>query len=225
MAETLATLRTRAQHLSDLTDSGFITNAEWTEFINDGLRSLYDILVTKHSDYFESTDSIAIVADQSDYALPADFLTLTDVSFLPVGESDYITVFPFERKHENYLDRNDIEFITWDGRTRLYYGLRGGNIRVLPAPSGGTLRLRYTPVVTALSSDSDELPDIIFDHWSKYIVWSAVADAMSKQQEDVSFAQAKLQEARAHVERSSMQRDQHISQVISDVRTVDWWGL
>lgn len=225
MAETLATLRARAQTLADLTDSSFVTNAEWTMFINDGLRALYDILVTKHSDYFESTNSQAIVVDQSDYALPADFMTLLDVSFIPVGETDFFTVFPFERKHENYLARNDIEFITWDGRTKLYYALRGGNIRLLPAPSGGTLRLRYVPVVTALSSDSDTLPQGVFDHWSIYIVWSAVADAMAKQEADVTFAQAKMQEARAHIERTAMQRDQHISQVIADVRSVDWWGL
>lgn len=224
MATALSTLRTRSKTRSDMTDSSFVSDAEWLEFINESYYELYDILIAHGAgeDYFETTDtSKTTVVDQEDYALPTDFYKLIDVDIQSDGDSDdWLTMIRTTKGMRNTLRniRNHSSSDWWNPPT---YELRGGNIRLLPAPgtAGRTIRIRYIPTLTALALDADEIVDLPpFRHWESYIVITAAMKAKLKQEEDVTFLLQEKQSMETRIRKAALNRDQHMPQTISRSR-------
>ncbi len=87
---TLAQLRTRAKRLADMENSGFVADAEWLDYINEGLSELHDILVMASDEYFLSSTTINIVSGTSAYALPSDFYKVRGVDLQRVTSSIHV---------------------------------------------------------------------------------------------------------------------------------------
>lgn len=219
---TLATLRTRAKVLSDLVDSSKVTDAQWTEFLNDGVKTLYDILVSRHEYYFETTETVTIVTDQTDYDLPASFMRLLQLDYRQSSTDDYMPVFPWQNDQAVWLE-GSIARIYWDGTQQIFYGLRGGKLRILPVPTSGNLRLRYIPMCPLLVDEDDDLPNQLMNQWDKFVLWSAVADAKSTMEDDAMFAQGKMQEMRQHIEKIALHRDVNKPRTIQNVNYNKGW--
>lgn len=211
MPKTLATLRTNAKALADMDNTTFVTDAQWRVHINSGLKELYDILVIGREGYFESEYTTTTVANQSDYALPTDFMKLLDVDLEISGQGgEYYAVLPYSNSARNRL-------ANVDGSTTNYaaalpqYKLRGGNLRLLPVPPAGlSLRLKYIPVVGELSDDADELSDIVLDQWSEYIEMYAAIRAMMKEDRDVGYYQRDLAKMAQRIQAASLNRDDNV---------------
>jgi hypothetical protein len=220
--QTLATMRARAKTLADMTDSDKISTAEWNELLNDGISLLYDVLVSKHENHFEATYVFDVQANVSDYALPVGFMKLLSVNYRASSTDDYLRMFPYELKQETIWENRNSQYYASDDQAP-FYTLAGNYIRVLPVPSNGQIRLRYVPVCPILEDDDDSMDSRLMDQWSKFVIWSAVADAKALQEDDPTFAEGKMQQMRQHIERSSLTRDLYQPRVVQDVGNNRGW--
>lgn len=188
MATTLAQLRTRAQRLADMENSGFVADAEWNDYLNEGLGELHDLVVSKYEDYLLTSTSINIVAGTAAYSLPADFLKEAGVDLVSGGIT--YTLHPYVR-HE----RNRRQFVSGlqDYNTDLMFHIEGQNIRFIPSPSAAaTATLWYIPQLTKLTSDSNTVNASMAGTWERYAVIYAAMKAKTKEESDTSQLERQL---------------------------------
>jgi len=100
---TLLQLRTRARQRADAVGNNFFTDAEITDLINVGLGELHDMLVNTYEDYFVSSQTFSLVADQTTYTLASMSITaLYKLLGLDVAQSGDT----FRMKRFSFSDRN-----------------------------------------------------------------------------------------------------------------------
>lgn len=178
---TLADLRTAAQRRADMTNSTFVSDAEWLDYINFGVARLHRLLVSKYGDdYYLSTNDITLVSGTSAYSLPTDFLKVRGVSLIASSGEEYpLRRYMFEERHTR-------QYLTWSSTIRsttMMYRILGGNIEFIPQPAGsGTVRLFYVPQVTKLADDTDVVDARLAIGWEEYIVLWAAIQAVDKDQ-------------------------------------------
>ena len=218
MPQALSALRDNAKALADMGDTTFVTDAQWKVFINYGYKALYDILLTKYEDYFESEHTATTTAT-TDYALPSDFYKLLDVDLEISGSGgEFYVVRPYTNTARNRLANSESATVSYGG-VLPRYRLRGSNIRFLPQPPTGlTLRLKYVPVLTELDLDADELSDIVFDQWAEYIELYAAIRALGKEERDSTDFKQELARLQKRIEGSALNRDAHLPQTIGQAR-------
>jgi hypothetical protein len=184
MAVTLTNLTDRAKQVADLVGSAFISSSEWTTYINNGLKELYDLVVAANEDYFTTSGTVTISAAASSASMPATFYKLRGVDY-QLSSSDYINVPLF-----SFQDRNRSgEYLTssqGNDPTRRYRIILD-SLHVTPADKApGSYRVWYVPSVTELSSGSDTISTTFSKFgWEEYIVLYAAIKALTKQEQDV----------------------------------------
>ena len=88
---TLLEMRDEAKQRADMVNSNFVTDAEWTTYINASAAWLYDLLVSAYgSDYFVSEQDLTTVANTDFYLFSAFDTPVTDF-YKMVGVSLVIT--------------------------------------------------------------------------------------------------------------------------------------
>lgn len=226
MAVSLSTLRTRCQGRADIPDDGSVSDAEWLEFINSAYFELYDLLVTRFEDYFESTStSNTTVVDQEDYSLPSDFYKLLEVEVQDDQQADQWVSLQRLRPSDRNLLRNLDTYASYDYPTLRWYALKGTNLRILPPPAvaGRTIRIRYVPTLTPLAADGDTVVSGLLDQWAEFIVVRAVIHARNKTEEDVSAHERTLQSIQQRILTSAISRDTYQPARINCTRT--YWDF
>src|SRR5678815_2326751 len=79
---TLTTLQDRAMDYADMTGSSFPVSDRLTEYINDGLAKLHDILIDSGFDGVMTSQTVTLVAGTEAYALATDFYRLKAAWFV-----------------------------------------------------------------------------------------------------------------------------------------------
>src|SRR5262249_28071793 len=136
----LAELRLAAQQRADMVNSAFVTNAEWTTYINAVLFEMYGIIMESYGDdYFVDTTpwTITTAANTEFYALATDHLKLLGVDLLLAAGPPpiYISLRKF-----NFQERNQYSAPAFQlqlGRTNLRYRQSGNNLWLRPFPAAG----------------------------------------------------------------------------------------
>jgi len=157
---TLLQLRTRALDYADMTGSGFPVTAHVTDYVNDALAELHDVLVNTYDDYFLKTDSITIVAGTETYALPTDFYKARKLWFLSGNRRFPIPSFSLDEV---------------------------SGCRTSPL-SGGSAELWYVPQMTKLSADGDVVDSVLPYGWEDFAALHA-AHRLLIREESVEHAQ------------------------------------
>ena len=220
MAATLAQLRTRAQRLADMENSQFVANAEWLDYINEGLSELYDIVIGKNDDWFVTTQSIALVAGTAAYAVNAAFYKERGVDLVS-GSTSY-TLRPFM-----FRERNAAQGLAGALLEEPYqYQIVGANIRFIPTPAAaGTATLWYIPQITQLSADGDTVSTTLPLGWERYIVLYAALRALQKEESDASALMTELAATQRKIEKAASGRSAGDPKRVVDVRnTRGGWG-
>ncbi len=165
MALTLLQLRDRAKQESDNVNSSFVSDAEWTNYINGSYQELYGVIVQAYgNDYYVATPSTFVTDGINQlFALPSDFWKLLGMDLQVQASNLWVTLKPF-----SFQARNS-------------YGLINSPIPM----AGQTLRLWYVPTLTLLSGDSDATVSIL-NGWEEMIVIDSALKAMAKEESDVS---------------------------------------
>lgn len=172
-------LRERAQVLSDLKTSDFLTIPEWEPVLNDGIRAVYSEVVALCPSFKVSTSNFTITTTATpSVALPADFRAVYGVVRDPALTS--------EVRLNRYAPRAAA------GRFERSYRIDGRNLVIEPrAQSLGTYRLDYTPAAVELVNDGD-LMDAELEMFEDAVVLHAVCSALASDQRDYSQQAALL---------------------------------
>ena len=167
MSTTLAQLREKVRQRADQEHSDFVTDAELDAYINNSYTELYDIIVSKHEDYFVE-EYVANADSEGHVVVPPDFYKLVGVDFYNNG--DY-----FALKKWMFADRNKVQrtnLVLAYGYTILKYRLINNTVRMLPkdAAQDKQFKLWYVPSVAPIT-ESNPLP--AYNGWDEYIIIDA----------------------------------------------------
>ena len=153
---TLGNIRATVRQRADMVNTQFVTDAELNGYISASYFELYDIIIQKFGDDYESITPpfpITTVANTQLYALPSDFYKLlgVDLQINSNSPNGWLTLKPFM-----FAERNRNSFPNVQAgvgyRSNLRYRLNGNNLWLTPTPQAGqALQLWYIPRPTFLS--------------------------------------------------------------------------
>lgn len=144
---TLAELRTAVRQRADMVNSQFVSDAELSQYVNESLFSLYDLLVTTYGEDYYVSEADATTDGTQLVALPADFYKLLGVD-LVVDGANRVTLRQFTRMERNRASFTGANGFPW---YNIRYRLRAGKLWLTPTPSSGqSLKILYVPRLTPL---------------------------------------------------------------------------
>lgn len=192
----LGYLRYQAKLRADKLNSEFLTVDEWNWNLNQSMKRLYDLLVSKYGDnYFSAPPLQFFTNGTASYPLPNGLnydgapamykLTGVDVG-INATNNEWFTI-----PRYNFIDRNRYSSLQLAGTVQSIYGLSyitmGSNLEIIPLPTDAqTIQLRYVPIVTELLQDTDMMPFSI-SGWSELVIVDAAIKALIKEE---SYEQA-----------------------------------
>ena len=211
-AVTLTALRTRARRRAEQENSLFCSDAEVTDYINEGAKRLHELLVGAFGEDYVKSSSAFNTNGGSDYALPSDFFKLTgvdlNISNKPVPLKRYM-----EPERDAY---RNIGTVSWFSVPR--YKLEGNNLRLYPAPQSGLAgTIIYIPLLqitlaaggtaneftSANGNDTCNFPN----GWEKFVTLYAAIEMLDKEESDTRHLVAKLNKWEAELVDSASNRD------------------
>lgn len=216
---TLAELRLAAQQRADMVNSTFVTNSEWTTYINGALFELYGLIMeTYGDDYFVASTpwTITTVANTEFYALASDHLKLLGVDLTVTAGPPpiYVTL-----KRFNFAERNQYSAPTFQlqlGRTNLRYRQSGNNLWLRPFPAAGlSILVRYVPRMVPLVADADTSDG--YNGWLEYVIVLAAMKALAKEETAAPALDLQYQMLRQRITTESHNRDPSAPATVSDV--------
>lgn len=210
LAQMILAVRRRANIESQ---TGFITDAELTEYLNYCCSDLYDRLVQAGGqEWFRKSSTFSTNSTTDTYTLPPDFYRLTSVD-ATLSTNIVLTCRPFMEE-----ERNQYKWYPgWLYDRPVFYRLLGMNqIRFIPTPNGTfTIGLNYYPVFAKMVQQQDTFEGI--NGWEEEPIWRAAAYAKAKGEEDPSFAMARVQELQQRIDALAQTRDATGPERVHDV--------
>ena len=211
-SRTLSSLISDVRLRIDRQNSQYVSDTELTEYINQSITELYDMLVAARGHgYYMKSSTIATVGGTDAYDLPADFYECTGVDALIAG--DTVTLRPFMFDERNMFKVAGI----WSPALPIYYRLRDAKITFIPTPSGiYTVTLWYIPACPRLNFENPNSFDGI-NGWEEYVVCDAAAKAKEKEGLDSTALVARLARLTRRIEGLAVQRDVGKPERVTDV--------
>jgi hypothetical protein len=184
---TLSSLQSRALDFADMTSSGFAVTARLTDYINDGLSELHELLAMH--EYLRSTQAIALVSGTEEYALPADFYKAMRVWRVSNGRRYSVEKFNLAQL---------------DG-----YNTSG------PAASG-TAELWYVPQLTQLVQPGDSVSVALPNGWEGFVALHAAIQLLNREESDPNALMAERERVKQRIVAHVEPRDTGIPDEIED---------
>ena len=211
---TLAQLKVRALEQADLTNSLFVASARLTEWINDALGELHDIIVTSYEDYIRSTATITLVSGTQSYDLPADLYKLLKVWMLS-GNDRYImrraNIEDFEVKYERRMMPSVLG-------PQLLYAIMGTKFLLDRAPSSsGSVELWYVPQFVPITDEAGVIHASIQPGWEAFVIYDVAARCLVKEESDPAAVLALRDAVRKRIVDSAPSRDAGEPRHVTDV--------
>lgn len=191
MLKTLADLRTEARQRANMEDDGnFVSDSEWKSYIQQGVASLYDILIdADDSKYLAKNAPVLTKVGQFAFELPQDFYRLISVDYFASGSYCRAT----EAKVEEYatLAARQPPISAPEYYIRGQFGTGAKHLFIFPdSVDGANLAIVYIPTPPILDADTDDF-DAISD-WHEYIIVYAAILALTKEESDTSPLEVQL---------------------------------
>lgn len=137
-----------------MVNSQFVSDSEVTDFINDSISELDDLLTQKTQDYRLTSRVINLSPTQSFYNLPEDFFRLRGVEAdVNANFTQAYTLKPFEFAERNRFNLLPVSAGFLGGLLDLRYRVVDDLLELIPEPQSALyLRLWYTQASKKLSS-------------------------------------------------------------------------
>ena len=216
---TLAQLITRVRQRADMVGSTFVSDSEVVDYINVAMAEIHDLLVDKYEDYFVSSTTYTLPADNPG-TLPSDFYKALGVDFLSGGLTYRMMRFTFQERNM-YNAPAIVASRIADTR----YAIQGNQIKFIPSPStSGTVTLFYVPESQQFSAGStsdtivSKAPPIA-KGYEEYLVVDAAIKCLMKEESNTQPHMIYKEQLRKQLEAASANRDAGESSKITDVRT------
>ena len=207
---TLTNLIADVRAVADLENDLHVTDTQITEFLNQGITELYDMLVeARGHEYYLSTTTFTTVSGTETYVIPTDMMELHKVDINVAARNWDLTPYSL---HE----RNDYNQIQGTAPWPVVYRIMGQNISLLPIARGGyVITVFYVPHAVRLSAGSDAFDGI--NGWEMYPVWYAAAICLAKEESDPSYAMNQMATLRKRIENLATKRNTYGAERVRDV--------
>lgn len=156
---TIVELRTQARQRADMENTQYVSDTEVNTYLNASLAELYDLLVATFDDYYLTSVTINLSANQELYPLPSDFYKVLGVDLDTTANFNN----PISLRAFSFADRNRNSFygnVVSAQIVDLQYHVQGQTIRFIPNPIGsGVVKVWYIPTarkLKPLSTDSNK---------------------------------------------------------------------
>lgn len=217
---TLATLRSTVQQRGSYENTITFTPAYLNGEINAALAELYELVADSNEGYYDSEASAVTVANQRHVDLPADFWRLRAVDRLESGTDEYV-----ELRQVGIGERNSFVVSGTPVAYRVTTGGARGRIQLYPKPDiVYSLRLVYTPTLTALASDGATFE--FFNGWEEYVICSALLRIDQREERPLGDRAADLERIKQRIVRGVTQRRAAEPEYLLPRARPDWtwWG-
>jgi hypothetical protein len=153
-------MRAKAKERAHMENGGPLTDAEWNDRINSGIRRLYRLLAQVFgSEYFKKSSSPTTTANVKTVNLPSDFFKLVSLWW---DSGSGVAPHRMRRATEEEMERQIAGqgWGAWGWRSSEEdwpkYALRAGTIEFIPTPDNVyTLTLNYIAAPTKLVADDN----------------------------------------------------------------------
>lgn len=195
---TLAQLQAAVQHRGQYEGSRDITLALITEFANEAIAELWDLLVEKWQDYYTTSTTFPFVAGTDSYALPADFYKLRKVELQWDATPSWCRM----ETHDLAVAH---EFRHASGR-RYRYRLQAGNLVFVPLPATvETIRIYYIPCAPVLVAPSDTIDGV--NGYEELVLQLALKRCKDREELDTSAIDREIDRLTARIRTAADGRD------------------
>lgn len=155
MGSTLSAIKSKIRTETEMEDTSYLTEAELTNYINDGIREAQRRILNLNEDYFLANTSIALVAGQDTLSLPADIFANKIRRLYYVNGSEYYKINRIlDLDKTLYISSNDdYSYVLTNTSTG------GVKIKIYPASretSASNVTIWYIRDAKVLSSASDQ---------------------------------------------------------------------
>lgn len=194
---TLAQLQSAVQHRGQYENSIDITPTLITEFLNEAIAELWDLIVEKWADYYTISATFAVVAGTDSYQLPGGFYKLRKVELQWTS-----TTWHRLEPHDLAISH---EFRIGSGR-HYRYRLQAGSLVFVPVPQQAeAIRLYYVPCAPLLAGPTDAIDGI--NGYEELVIQLALLRCKRREDLDTSDIEREVARLGARVRTAADGRD------------------
>jgi hypothetical protein len=177
--DTLAELRTAAKEEADKESDPHIGDPEWNRRVNEGYRSLWNLVRSENEDFFlEKVAATCVSAANNFLDVTLGNNRMRQLWYVTGASPD-----DWERVRRWNMEERPIDRL---------YKVAGGTIYLYPSTLAvGTYALWREPVFTELAADGDAVHANLIE-WSEYIYLYAALGGRGKEESDSSPLAARL---------------------------------
>lgn len=222
MSITLGELKIQSRDRADMRNSQFIEDAELTNYINNSLAELHDILIGAYNEEYvmemvEFTSSGGVdnypLPDGTNYDGAPKFYKLRGVD-VRVLENQWQTVHRFNWNERN-ADQNNVSWALGN-YPWIRYRTVGSKVFFSRIPDvNSQFRFWYYPKCVVLVNDSDVYDDV--NGYAEYVIVDAAIKMMQKEESDVSVLMAQKQALKVRIQEMAQNRDANEPESVSDI--------
>lgn len=222
---TLADLRLGALRRTDQETTGYFSNSEVTDYINQSVAEWYEVQIGYGEELYLDSAALALTGSVDTYQLPDNFFRVRGVDANVGG-------YTFDIQPFNFNDRNMyLAGGQWTLGSAVAYRVMGAStmqgphngakyLKFIPKPSGmGTATIWYYPLPPVLVGDAEFIDGAA--GWEEFIILHAAAKMLIKQQRDPSTLLALAGSEMTRIQSSAAKVDAAHPAKVSIVRR---WG-
>lgn len=216
----IADVRTRTNQEA----STFVTDAEITEWLNQGIAECQVRLgIAEGQPHFRASTTITVTSPTALYPLPANFYSAQEVTATFGGAT--WSLLPFMPSERAALTSATMYAVYGP----LGYRIQAGNIEFRPATQNFTSEVFYVPTASRLSAGSDTWDG--FNGYEMAPIYDACAQVMAKEESDPGFFIGQRDRIYRVIEMAAAHRDMSNPERVQDVRGDELdefsgrWGL
>lgn len=214
---TLAQLRETIRLRSDMLHTEYVSDDELNTYINLSLKELYGLLVETFQNYFVTSQTTTVAANEQSFALPTDSTKVIGVD-AKTGENTWVTLRHFEFMERNLYQPPNQGMVSqyW---SNIRYQLRDDSIYLNPAPGqSADIKVWYIPELEDLVEDTDSPPrNMNLFGWLQYVISDVALQVLQKQEQDVSIFAAEKAALINRINAEAQNRDTGWPTTVSDV--------
>jgi|SRR6516164_5699254 hypothetical protein len=224
----VSTITDSAIDLADMRNSQFIDqsglpSSELIRYANMAYKDLYQQIILAKEQYYITTTTFQVTANQSSYPLPADFYKLNGVDLAIDNSGRFLTLTPYMFKERNKF-RSGLALTVAPYGQIYKYMIVGNNIQFIPLPTqSSNITLWYTPEPQKINSFSDTLSIPIGS--DEYLSLYMACAMKAKEEDDNSQLNAKRLEVLDQLKNSLKDRDSGSASYIVDESEVNAGAL
>tara|TARA_B100000745_G_scaffold183219_1_gene120050 strand:+ start:8429 stop:9115 length:687 start_codon:yes stop_codon:yes gene_type:complete len=210
--------------------SAFCTDAEVDRHLNDGLASLYNLLIgARGEDYYANTQVIALLTGTQRYDLDAAFFQLIGVQLY--DGSNFYNPKAWNWKETAQLNAMSASnsassvntYYRITGRSRPDPALYNDTITILPPPkTGWTLSVTYIPAAPVLTANPDTFDGV--SGYEEFACLSAAIKMLTKEESDPGVLMGERAALEMRIRALAGSRDASFPEHITDTKG-DWAGF